>query len=228
MRTYIWLGLSALLVLCSACGFFGDERVDGVMQRIGDADIYVVEAGPMDSPWPTVLFLHGASYNADIWVDLGITEALGESQIRSVAIDLPGFGSSSTTTRERAVFLADAVAAVDVGRGVVVVSPSMSGAFSLALIAAGQQDTIEGLVAVAPVGVPDFLSSTRGPVDLPVYVYWGENDGVIDPNQAQRLAAAFVSAEVEILSDAGHAPYEDSPDRFATDLVDFVQSLPET
>lgn len=184
----------------------------------------VIEAGPMDSNRPTVLLLHGASFDAKTWEQLGVLGALGDRNIRSVAVDLPG-RDVSMGSAERADFLRQLIRSVDVGRGVVVVSPSMSGSYSLALIAEDGPDSMTGFVAVAPVGIDQFAASMAGPVSLETLVIWGDNDDVIPLEEAEVLRDQFYSAELKVISDAGHAPYQAKPLAFVDLIKEFVALL---
>jgi abhydrolase domain-containing protein 14 len=173
-----------------------------------------------------VLFLHGASFTSKVWQETGIANDLAEAGIASVAVDLPGYGETPATDASPATVLANVIAAVDRGHGVVVVSPSMSGSFSLPLLASGPPAELVGFVPVAPVGINEFVAAVDTPVALPTLIVWGESDDVINPRQAKLLAKQFSNSEVMMIRGGGHAAYRDEPKRFSTALIEFVNGLP--
>jgi hypothetical protein len=58
---------------------------------------------------------------------------------------------------------------------------------------------------------------------MPLCVIWGEDDRVIPATHASLASALAPSARVEIISNAGHFPHKDHPERFVRIVNDFVR-----
>ena len=131
---------------------------------------------------------------------------------------------SDTVCRDQGDFLGELLTTIDNGGGVIVISPSMSGGWSLDLLASGGAGAMRGFVPVAPVGIADFASANVVD-DLPTLIVWGDDDGVVSIELAQDLAAALPDSELHTITDAGHAAYQDQPSAFIELLVDFAASV---
>lgn len=59
-------------------------------------------------------------------------------------------------------------------------------------------------------------------VKIPVLVVWGESDGVVSPDYGRALAQSFPNARFELISEAGHLPQLEQPERFMKVVSDFV------
>lgn len=221
--------LVVVLIALTSCGNDADDGgatpAGSRMLPIDDMEVHVVQRGlPAANAPLTVLFLHGASYTSRTWADRGVLDRVVDAGFRAVAVDLPGFGDSPATDRDPAAVLAALVTAVAPPGRVVVVSPSMSGRFSLALLAQPDPPALAGFVAVAPVGIDSFRRTADAPA-LPSLLVWGENDDVIPRSQADVLAAQLPGSRLELIPGAGHAPYDDEPDAFADVLIPFLRTL---
>lgn len=228
MRRTVVFSLVACLTSLVACGDAEVTRSPGSTLDVGGISVFAVErpaAAPVDEIGPVVLFLHGASFTAEVWVETGLLDDVAAAGFDAVAVDVPGYGLTEEVDVAPASFLASLVEVVDEGRGVVVVSPSMSGSFTLPLLVEGPLDHLAGVVPVAPVGSRTFIASATEPVDVPALVVWGTEDDVIEPAQADALAAAFVDGRVVLVDGAGHAAYRDEPEAFGEVLIDFVGGL---
>jgi len=166
-----------------------------------------------------ILFLHGASFNAKTWEDLGTLALMAEKGYRAVAIDLPGFGESAAIVGDRAVFLIDLMAKLKLVKPIIV-SPSMSGRFSLPLLIK-HPDKLSGFIPIAPVGIPDFETQLQG-ITVPTLAFWGDNDKLVPVVWAERLCAAMPNAEKKLLKQAGHACYMRETATFHEHLLKFV------
>lgn len=187
--------------------------------EVGGTGVHALEAGP--DAERGVLLLHGAAFGAHTWEELGTIEALARAGHRVVAVDLPGYGDSEPSEEPPAAFLLDLLDRLGLERAVIV-SPSMSGRFSLPFLES-HPERVAGFVPIAPVGA----DSLRGPVAVPALVVWGEADRMFPPAGAAELAERFTRAEVAILPDARHPAYLDRPDRFHELLGAFVASALE-
>ena len=102
---------------------------------------------------PRFLFLHGFSDSADGW--RRVQCRLSDAGHGSVAVDQPSHGFADPLDPGRPVvdqfvdFAAEAAAATDDGRPVIVVGNSLGGAHALAL-AQRHPDLVEGVVAISP------------------------------------------------------------------------------
>ena len=187
---------------------------------IQEAQIHYLEAG--QSGAPPALFLHGGSFSAQTWLDLGTLVLLAEKGYRAVAVDLPGFGQSEQAPGPAGDFLLDLMDRLDLKKPAVI-SPSMSGRYSLPLVTR-HPEKLSGFVAVAPVTIPSYEDQLKG-IDLPTLAIWGSDDSIVPVNQAERLVRLMANAEKVILPNAGHACYMRATEEFHDHLLKFLASV---
>jgi len=178
-----------------------------------------LRAGPAGGT--TVLLLHGGRFTSETWRDLGTLEALARAGLRAVALDLPGFGASPACELSRAEVLPRVIEVL--GGAVVVVSPSMSGTFSLPL-AIDHPQALLGYVPIAPAGI-DRYRDRLGEIRAPTLIFWGSADSVFPLEQGTQLAAAIRSARLSVFEGAAHPCYLEQPARFHSELIAFVRGL---
>ncbi len=212
---------------------------------IGGRRVHFLETDP--GSLGAVVLLHGASFQAKTWQDIGTLNLLEAQGYHGIGIDLPGFGESDPVgsavpawlqvVLERfrlAKPLADALG----NRGLwlkavlhelglkskpVIVSPSMSGSYSLPLLTV-DSDAVAGFVAVAPVGLETF-SDRLHHITVPVLAVWGENDRTIPIAHADRLTKAVTQGRKVIIPNGSHAPYMSDPEIFHRVLLEFLREV---
>lgn len=227
------LAVLALAVSATAvAGCSKDEREPAVGATIIDLDglkVQTISRGPVHpKPGPrlTVLFLHGASFTSRIWDDRGIIDGVVDAGYWAVAADLPGFGRTPKAERPKEEFLAELVEAVAPPGEVVVVSPSKSGEWSLAMLERLPDVPLAGFVGVAPIGITAFERPADAP-ELPALLIWGEDDQNVPIEKAHELEAKLPGSRLEVVAGAGHAVYDDDPEGFLRVLLPFLaQVLP--
>lgn len=188
--------------------------------KLQGSRLHMLTAG--DPGGPGVLFLHGARFSSETWRELGTLELLARRGYHVVALDLPGFGQSEESSIPADDFLAALLPLLS-DRPMVVVSPSMSGRFSLPLVAE-RPSYVAGFVPIAPAAIAAHLESLRRS-QVPALIVWGENDELVPLRQAESLAKAMANSSKAILADAGHACYLDQPIEFHRELLQFLASL---
>jgi pimeloyl-ACP methyl ester carboxylesterase len=190
--------------------------------------LHLLVAGPEKAPIG-VLLLHGARFDSETWRGLGTLTLLADHGFRAVAVDLPGFGRSEPVDLGEGELLEalQPFLARELGlERPILVAPSMSGRYVFPYLAHHSTE-VAGLVAVAPVGIPELAPALRG-LELPTLIVWGANDRVVPLAQADYLSELLPNDRVEILPGAGHASYVDRPDAFHAVLMTFVEDQMRT
>lgn len=183
----------------------------------GHGRLHYLEAGQRGQP--AVMFLHGASFSAETWRQIGTVEQLAGEGFHAVAVDLPGYGKSSDAELRQESWLAETIERLGLRRPAVV-SPSMSGQVALPLLATSPQ-RVSAWVAVAPVKVPGYVDALAD-LSIPVLAIWGEHDNVVPPAVADQLVERLPNARKVVIPGAGHAPYMNDAPAFHDALLAFL------
>lgn len=188
--------------------------------RLSGSRLHFLASGAPEAP--TVLLLHGARFSSQTWRELGTLELLARQGYRALALDLPGYGQSEASDISRAQVLGTLVPLISEGP-VVVISPSMSGAFSFPLLT-GRPSFVAGFVPVAPAAIAAHLDELRGS-KVPTLIFWGDNDRIIPLKQGEQLKRAMTNSRLVVLEGAEHPCYLDRPLDFHRELLQFLRSL---
>ncbi len=174
-----------------------------------------------------VVLLHGYSFSAETWVEMGLFEELaGYYSVHS--FDMP-YGAKSRSDKlrvenrdEYADFLNKMMKALDIN-GPILIGASISGEVTLRYLIRGYG--ARASVVVGPVGIKS-LSNLLGRIAVPLLAVWGENDTISPPADSKIIQAHVKNAEISIIKDAGHACYMDQPAKFIKVVRDFLQKNP--
>ncbi|KAI4029955.1 abhydrolase domain containing 14B [Homo sapiens] len=202
------------------------EQREGTIQVQGQA-LFFREALPGSGQARfSVLLLHGIRFSSETWQNLGTLHRLAQAGYRAVAIDLPGLkgeppAQEPLLSQSRASFLAAVVDALELGPPVVI-SPSLSGMYSLPFLTApGSQ--LPGFVPVAPICTDKINAANYASVKTPALIVYGDQDpmGQTSFEHLKQLP----NHRVLIMKGAGHPCYLDKPEEWHTGLLDFLQGL---
>lgn len=169
-----------------------------------------------------VLLLHGAAFSAATWQELGTISLLADAGFGVAAVNLPGKEGSAPTGLAPEVFLEDLILALG-WEEVTVVSPSASGRYALPL-AAKRPGRVRGLVAVAPVGIPQWLDALRDS-PVPVLTVWSQDDRVVPSSHGDDLALAVRKARQLTFAGDVHPVYLEHTEEFHLELLDFLAEI---
>jgi non-heme chloroperoxidase len=79
------------------------------------------------------------------------------------------------------------------------------------------RDAADGLVAFDD-------AADLGQIAAPTLLVWGDRDGLLAPQEQQRLAAAIPGARSLVYPETGHSPHWERPERFTADLDAFMRA----
>lgn len=174
-------------------------------------------------PGTPIVFLHGLSYNIEIWQRIGVTDLLVEKHLPFLALDMP-YGMKSkcqpkTRNVEKNVAFANEVIKNFFGTfEPVIVGASIGGNMALNY---ARRFPVKGLLLIAPArSLEDSLAGAYSKFNFPSTIVWGTEDSIIASEDMRTLADKLPHSKLLVYNEAKHSAYKDYPERFKMDLLE--------
>ena len=185
--------------------------------KVGNCEINTLKAG--SAKGKDILLLHGMSFQAQTWKDLGTLETLGNAGYDVTAVDMPGFGLTKKCGLGPDAALIGLFEAEGLQRPVLV-GPSMGGRISLNF-ALDHPELVGGLVLIGCVGVEE-NSGRLGTITVPTLIVWGSKDHVAPMSNAELLNKEVRDSKLLVIEGARHPAYLDNPELWHRELLAFL------
>lgn len=169
-----------------------------------------------------VLLLHGASFQASTWEELGTLDTISREGYRATALDLPGHGKSPSCQVPNTTVLDAGIQELGL-ENPVLIGPSMGGEVALDF-ALERPELVRALVLIAPVGV-EKVQDRLSTLHLPALIIWGENDEIAPLAHGRLLQEKIQGARLEVFEEAPHPAYLEKTKRWHRELLDFLKGL---
>ncbi|XP_053577094.1 putative protein-lysine deacylase ABHD14B [Bombina bombina] len=205
----------------------GSVKVSG--QTLFYREAAAVQTSIPVAPRPPVLLLHGIRFSSLDWQKIETLHTLAGAGYRAVAIDLPGLGKSSEAVAPAplgqpapAGFLKEVLESLSMVPAVVI-SPSLSGMYSLPLLLQSPEK-LAAYVPVAPICTDKYSAQDYANVQVPTLIVYGDHDeqlGELSLNNLKNLP----NHRVFCMEGAGHACYLDNPETWHRGLLQFLGTI---
>jgi pimeloyl-ACP methyl ester carboxylesterase len=176
-----------------------------------------------NTPGVPIVFLHGLSYNIEIWQKIGISDLLLSKHVPFLMLDMP-YGMKSNcqpktrNTEKNLSFVSEAIKTVFGETAPVLVGASIGGHISLQYAA---KFPVKGLLLVAPArALTDNLQDAYGRFNCPVVIIWGSQDNIVSEEDMQILEGKLPDAKLKVYNGSGHSAYKNEPEQFKKDLME--------
>jgi pimeloyl-ACP methyl ester carboxylesterase len=174
---------------------------------------------------PFVL-LHGFSFLAETWVEMGLFDELAEKYV-VYAFDMP-YGVKSKSDKfeagnrsEYAEFLGEMLKKLNIDNPILL-GASISGEVTLRYLSLGYD--ARAAILAGPANVKNLLP-VLDRISVPLLAVWGESDNISPPENAEIISAHVKNSEVQVMQGAGHACYLDRPEEFKSLLRNFLTTI---
>jgi pimeloyl-ACP methyl ester carboxylesterase len=171
-----------------------------------------------------VVLLHGYSFNAATWVEVGLLDTLADAY-SIYAFDMP-YGVKSRSDKltaesreEYADFLNSMLKMLHI-KEPILIGASISGEVTLRYLMRGY--SAQAVVVVGPVGLKS-LGNELSRISMPLLAVWGDKDTISPPADSKFLAAQVKNSKIHFIESAGHPCYLDKPGVFTEIVRDFLQ-----
>ena len=208
--------------------------------KLGDTSVYYQTVSPLtDRHDFALIWLHGAAFSSQTWIDLRILQNIAIKQgFTSYAIDVPGYGKSSKEKQSDNKWLIEVIDKIlkseqKKRKKFVLVTASMSGAYAIPLLMKNQQDLKNndleqiGLIAVAPIGTEPYKMYKKEDyeaVTMPIGIIYGEKDTTTGLSSMKQLSQTK-SNMVFVVPDGIHACYRTDPVLFTNFTLTYLQQF---
>ncbi|KAM8930351.1 putative protein-lysine deacylase ABHD14B [Pelodytes ibericus] len=191
--------------------------------------LFYRESAPPSPSGVSILLLHGIRFSSLEWQKLQTLQKLAAAGHRAVAIDLPGLGQSKDAVAPAtlgepapASFLQGVLETLNLVPAVII-SPSLSGMYSLPLLLS-QPQKLKAYVPVAPICTDKFSAQEYAVVQVPTLIVYGDKDEQLGEVSLSNLKN-LPNHSVLCIKGAGHACYLDDPDAWHSGLLGFLSNL---
>ncbi|XP_004548568.1 protein ABHD14A [Maylandia zebra] len=202
-------------------------------QLPGDPPLFFREALPVDGagrqilPRLQIVLLHGQAFTSKTWEELGTMALLATNGYQALAMDLPGYGKSPDseslkTDQSRVDLLSRFMESLGV-RAAVLLSPSMSGHYSLPFLMKNSAQ-LHGFIPIAPVGTRSYSAQQYQNIQTPTLIVFGAQDTNLGA-QSHKNLIQLPNHFVLKLEGARHACYIDKTREFHQGLIEFLSKL---
>jgi pimeloyl-ACP methyl ester carboxylesterase len=170
-----------------------------------------------------IVFLHGLSYNNEIWQRIKITELLTEKRVPFLALDMPYGIKSECQPKTRdpqknIEVVNEAIKTILNSEVPVLVGASIGG--NMALHYASKYP-VKGLLLIAPArALEKELMQTYDRFDFPVTIIWGSEDNIIAGEEMRVLADKLPKAKLIVYEGASHSAYKEQHEKFKHNLLE--------
>ncbi len=170
-----------------------------------------------------ILFLHGYSYNKEVWQRISITKLLIEKHIPFLALDMPYGPRTACKPRTRdtqtnVTFAKEALHTTFGDSVPILVGASAGGNIALNY---SSRYPVKGLLLLAPArALEEKLAKSYDNFKFPVHIIWGTNDNIVSGDDLRTLANRLSNSKLIRYEDAGHSAYIAQPEKFKRDLLE--------
>jgi abhydrolase domain-containing protein 14 len=172
-----------------------------------------------------VVLLHGYSFYAETWVEVGLFDALaGDYSVYS--FDMP-YGAKSRSDKfsaenrdEYADFLNNMLKTLNINNPILI-GASISGEVTLRYLIRGY--SARAAIVVGPVGIKS-LGNQLSKIAIPLLAIWGDKDTISSPADSKIIEAHVKNSGIRVIEGAGHPCYLDEPEEFKTIVRDFLKT----
>ena len=173
-----------------------------------------------------LILLHGMSFSSNNWVQINAFQTFAKAGFNVYAPDYPGFGKSEedpeyqldSTFSNGSKFVHDFAEKLKLPK-FSIVGPSMGGGIALKTLI--DYDAVVSGIVIAPAGIHQMMKELNK-VKVPLLILWGDNDQVIDKENAKLLQNAVSGSKLVIVPGAGHALYLEKPEIFYSEVIQFI------
>jgi len=169
----------------------------------------------------SIILLHGASFSATTWDELGTIDLLGRHGFDAHALDMPGFGASPKCPTPKTELLTAYITTFDLDSPILV-GPSRGGRYSQEF-AFTRPDLVGGLILIGSVGIEENKDRFRA-LDVPCLLVWGSDDAVSPVQNAELLNELIPDSRLVIVEEGSHPCYLNKPDVWHRELLAFLDA----
>ncbi len=170
-----------------------------------------------------VVILHGASFNAEIWVKTGTLEAIAKAGWKAISVDMPGFGKTERNNFDNVEsFLNEFFKKLGIDRAVIA-GASLGGREALAF-SIKYPSRVIGLILVGAVSVWIYEEMLNRIKDIPALLIWGSEDNISPKENYQILMKHLKNSRLSIIGKI-HPCYLEEPVSFNKELSNFLKSI---